>query len=194
MENQEHEVAENAVSYKDLYEKAMDDLTKSCIVEMELMTALGNLLKVAENNICSHEETYRGGAIWEICSACGAKWADDQGGKPEFKWPDAVEKARELISSKASGASGVPTPGNFARAKEIISTWPQWKLDYRLVPGAKKSDGKEGYLVSLSDVFEAGQWWVSELESAVANGTPDQQRAVAVVHNLLRQIAMGRVR
>ncbi len=35
------------------------------------------------------------------------------------------------------------------------------------------------------DVFEEGQWWLVELDSIVANGTPDQRRAMAVVRNLL---------
>jgi hypothetical protein len=36
----------------------------------------------------------------------------------------------------------------------------------------------------LSD-FQEGQWWVKELDELVKNGTSDQKRAVAVVHNLL---------
>lgn len=35
------------------------------------------------------------------------------------------------------------------------------------------------------DVFEEGQWWLVELDSIVANGTPTQRRAMAVVRNLL---------
>ncbi|MNY39932.1 hypothetical protein D3C86_1746430 [compost metagenome] len=56
-----------------------------------------SLLSHIERNTCEHEETYRGGAIWEICRMCGAKWADDEGGRPEFKWPDYAEEARELL-------------------------------------------------------------------------------------------------
>lgn len=40
----------------------------------------------------------------------------------------------------------------------------------------------------LRDFLE-GQWWVKELDAVVANGTHDQKRAVAVVHNLLRVVA-----
>jgi hypothetical protein len=40
----------------------------------------------------------------------------------------------------------------------------------------------------LSD-FSADQWWLPELDAAVANGTHDQKRAVAVVRNLLATIA-----
>ena len=57
------------------------------------------LVREVERNTCAHEETHRGGFNWEICDMCGAKWADDEGGKPEFKWPDAVEKARAMLAA-----------------------------------------------------------------------------------------------
>ena len=57
------------------------------------------LVRELERNTCAHEETHRGGFNWEICDMCGAKWADDKGGKPEFKWPDAVEKARAMLAA-----------------------------------------------------------------------------------------------
>jgi hypothetical protein len=59
--------------------------------------ALRALLKYAEFNICQHENTHRGGAIWEICSDCGAKWADDEGGKPIFVEPEEITKARAAL-------------------------------------------------------------------------------------------------
>ena len=59
---------------------------------------LEDLVVHIEDNTCTHENTYRGGAIWEICDDCGDKWADDRGGKPAFKWPDCVEKARALLN------------------------------------------------------------------------------------------------
>jgi ribosomal protein L37AE/L43A len=62
-----------------------------------LREALRALLEHVEKETCLHEEIYRGGAIWEICRDCGAKWADDEGGKPEFKWPQAVEQARAAL-------------------------------------------------------------------------------------------------
>lgn len=43
--------------------------------------------------------------------------------------------------------------------------------------------------ITLKEKFTADQWWLPELQAAVENGTPDQKRAVAVVRNLLRQIA-----
>ena len=36
--------------------------------------------------------------------------------------------------------------------------------------------------------FQEGQWWVEELDGMVKSGTPDQKRAVVVVHNLLTQL------
>jgi hypothetical protein len=40
----------------------------------------------------------------------------------------------------------------------------------------------------LSD-FQEGQWWLAELDAAVANGTQEQKRAVSVVRNLLATLA-----
>lgn len=59
---------------------------------------LGELVRHIERNTCEHTETHRGGAIWEICDSCGMQWADDRGGKPEFKWPECIEKARDLLA------------------------------------------------------------------------------------------------
>ena len=47
------------------------------------------LLERDEQNTCTHEETHRGGFLWEICDQCGAKWAEEQGGKPD--WTDPPE-------------------------------------------------------------------------------------------------------
>jgi hypothetical protein len=51
--------------------------------------------KYVERQQCLHEETHRGGAIWEICSMCGCKWADDEGGKPEQLEPKEITHVRE---------------------------------------------------------------------------------------------------
>jgi hypothetical protein len=52
------------------------------IPKQKVISVLEDLLSYAESHTCLHEETYRGGNIWEICSNCGMKWADDEGGKP----------------------------------------------------------------------------------------------------------------
>ena len=64
------------------------------------------LVRHIESETCTHEETHRGGAIWEICDSCGAQWADDRGGRPEFTWPECVENARSMLAA-APATSGV---------------------------------------------------------------------------------------
>lgn len=80
-----------------------------CVVEVirqqsrdiaELREALGALLGYAESNLCTHDDTYRGGAIWEICRDCGAAWADDRGGKPPFSWPKEFVQARVALAKE----------------------------------------------------------------------------------------------
>ena len=58
-----------------------------------------------ERNTCMHEETHRGGVLWEICDLCGAKWADDRGGRPEFQWPDCVERAHEWLTQQQENSN-----------------------------------------------------------------------------------------
>lgn len=63
----------------------------------DLAFLVQGLLDHIETQTCTHENTHRGGVLWEICDDCGAKWADDEGGKPPFKWPPIVEHAREVL-------------------------------------------------------------------------------------------------
>lgn len=42
-----------------------------------------------------------------------------------------------------------------------------------------------GYAQPLTE-FREGQWWVKELDAMVKDASPDQKRAVAVVHHMLR--------
>ena len=62
-----------------------------------LREALQSLLNWGERQICSHDTTHRGGTNWEICDACGMKWADDEGGKPEFSEPLAIDRAHAAL-------------------------------------------------------------------------------------------------
>lgn len=57
-----------------------------------------DLLREYDRNTCQHEEKYRGGAIWTICSQCGAKWADDEGGFKPYVDPPAVVRARDFVN------------------------------------------------------------------------------------------------
>ena len=47
----------------------------------------------------------------------------------------------------------------------------------------------EGFIVFLTEKFEKGQWWVEEIEAVLCDGTDEQRRAVATLHNLLNQIS-----
>jgi hypothetical protein len=55
-------------------------------------------LGYAERQQCLHEETHRGGAIWEICDMCGSKWADDEGGKPKRSEPKEITHFRAILT------------------------------------------------------------------------------------------------
>lgn len=65
-----------------------------------LRDALKGLLDRDMRNTCQHEDTNRGGAIWEICSQCGAKWADDEGGIPEWKDPPEWKAAIDALAKR----------------------------------------------------------------------------------------------
>ena len=69
------------------------------VQEDAALQLIADLVRHIDRETCTHEETHRGGAIWEICNSCGSMWADDKGGKPEFKWPDCVEKARAFLDA-----------------------------------------------------------------------------------------------
>lgn len=68
---------------------------------------LAGLVKEIEHKTCDHGDTYRGGNIWTICQSCGKEWADDNGGKPEFKWPECVESARAILAAPQQAAEPV---------------------------------------------------------------------------------------
>lgn len=68
----------------------------------KLKAALSALLDRDHANTCQHENTHRGGVIWEICDDCGAMWADDRGGKPEWKDPQEwVNACAALAAAEA---------------------------------------------------------------------------------------------
>lgn len=64
----------------------------------KIIHTIQDLIGHIEKNTCPHEETYRGGTIWEICSSCGAKWADNEGGKPAYTTPKVILDAEDLIT------------------------------------------------------------------------------------------------
>jgi hypothetical protein len=85
--------------------------------------ALRDLTQWAENQICTHESTHRGGAIWEICDQCGAKWADDEGGKPGFKWPAEIEVARVLLAGSPAAAGAGDRSGGEGAGRKVGLGW-----------------------------------------------------------------------
>lgn len=72
------------------------------LVIQQLRDALEKITQFASVQICSHDETYRGGNIWEICSQCGAEWADGEGGKPEFVEPKQITEAIKALAIPTS--------------------------------------------------------------------------------------------
>lgn len=73
-------------------------------MKQRTVNIIKGLIDLVERNTCTHEETYRGGAIWTICSDCGEKWADDEGGFIPYKQPEALKAAYKLLDEKCKGA------------------------------------------------------------------------------------------
>ena len=81
------------------------------------------LLLRDQQNTCTHEETYRGGHIWTICRSCHSKWADDEGGMPEWKDPPAWGKAEQVIEALRAALAEQPQhPTVFCEAPKCIGT------------------------------------------------------------------------
>lgn len=62
------------------------------------LDVINSLLDYAWKQTCTHEETHRAGFLWEICDSCGCKWADDEGGRPEFETPKAIMDAEVYLA------------------------------------------------------------------------------------------------
>lgn len=168
-----------------------------------------NLVDHIERNTCEHHETYRGGAIWEVCSDCGAKWADDQGGKPSFKWPDAVERAREFLLAATPAAApdmvsvkqvdankycqilaalGMEEEGDPVAEVQNLQALAVTSILLDVVPGSDGM-GHEVYATSVEDVVEK----LSDLGSRLE----DYQLGIAVAPQALaghRDVAFEAVR
>ncbi|MGZ2787323.1 hypothetical protein AAER32_12855 [Pseudomonas aeruginosa] len=115
---------------------------------------LHGLVSEVERKTCCHEETHRGGAIWEICDSCGEKWADDEGGKPEFAWPESVEKAREFLATHPA----VEQAGGDERA--AFEQWLEQHMSHHISPEldlAKYEDSGEYRYNPAADYWKAWQ-------------------------------------
>ncbi|MDD3263447.1 MAG: hypothetical protein PHT94_00965 [Candidatus Nanoarchaeia archaeon] len=98
-------------------------------VVKDLIDSTKILLKKDFKNTCSHDEVYRGGAIWTICSQCGKKWADDEGGMSEYQDPEEWDDAQKAIDN---GEELLKRLEEFVKARYGIS--------YRAIT---KNDGKD---------------------------------------------------
>lgn len=83
--------------------------------------ALLTLLARDMGNTCQHENTHRGGAIWEICDDCGAQWADDRNPKPKWKDPKEWPAAEQAIDALAAMLAAAPqAPQQADRAMQAL--------------------------------------------------------------------------
>lgn len=89
---------ENCKRHYDENNRLADECKMLAALLREAGEVLDRLLRRDEINTCQHDETHRGGVLWEICDSCGAKWAEDEGGKPEWKDPQEWIDARDIIS------------------------------------------------------------------------------------------------
>ena len=59
-----------------------------------ILAALQGLLDYVDRQTCTHEDRTRAGTNWTICTACGKKWADDEGGFQAHADAPEVGRAR----------------------------------------------------------------------------------------------------
>lgn len=134
------------------------------------MELLRGLVSEIERQTCEHEETHRGGAIWEICDSCGAKWADDEGGKPEFEWPESVEKAREFLAAHPT----VEQAGGDERALQAEGAQGE-----RRITISEESCGTKVILSSGTFTVEEVNSAVQEQRAALAQPSPAEDMSAA---------------
>lgn len=70
--------------------------------EAKALALVKRALDYADRQICRHEDTHRGGAIWTICSHCDQKWADDDGGFKPSSWPEIFDEAMAELQAQAA--------------------------------------------------------------------------------------------
>ncbi len=62
-----------------------------------LENALRQCLREIDKNTCQHEDVCRAGTIWTICSQCGAKWDDGDGGFRPHDTPQWLYDAWDIL-------------------------------------------------------------------------------------------------
>jgi hypothetical protein len=129
----------------------------------ELLKALQAVLAYAERRTCSHDETHRGGTLWEICDSCGAKWADDEGGKPEWVEPKELEEAHRLLNKyKTLGEQCEP------KAKTLKRLRLSWKVGgaegHGLTASLDLRQNLEAWCEFNNEKHGPGTHWIEEIE------------------------------
>jgi hypothetical protein len=76
-----------------------------------------------EQPICHHDETYRAGAIWEICSQCGKKWADDV--NPRQKWKLVPTEPTEAMLAEIHLVEEFTLKAMIVRYKAMLDVAPE---------------------------------------------------------------------
>ncbi|HEJ5892299.1 hypothetical protein [Pseudomonas sp. 17033095] len=129
---------------------------------------LHGLVREVERKTCCHEETHRGGAIWEICDSCGAKWADDEGGKPEFAWPESVEKAREFLATHPAVEQAGGDERDFqAKGAQEVPSPVSKEYDRHLIGLLRKGEALPGHQEEAADEIERLRDWNDHLNNTV---------------------------
>jgi ribosomal protein L37AE/L43A len=72
------------------------------VKKIDVAQSMRLLIKEVDRNTCQHDETHRAGVIWTVCSQCGKKWADDEGGFKPYVEPTWLSKARGILQELES--------------------------------------------------------------------------------------------
>jgi hypothetical protein len=157
----------------------------------DLRKALEAVTRFAESQICMHGETHRGGAIWEICDQCGAEWADDKGGKPEFKWPAEIELARAALAR-----APLPAQGNLRSVATVRVTNNGYGMELSTYIAYALPEGMHELYAAPVQVVDVARdaaqpdfmkWWTSietdVRKSMLVWANRDRER----LHSLIRQ-------
>lgn len=114
----------------------MNEITK------ELLDALKGMMQRDERNTCQHENVRRGGVIWTICEDCGSKWADDEGGMPEWRDPKewiaaraAIAKAEDALAEPQADEDGwIPWSGGECPINNGVWFWLRFRNGHQFGP------------------------------------------------------------
>jgi hypothetical protein len=128
----------------------------------ELAKALKALLKRDEKNTCQHENTYRGGLLWEVCADCGMRWADERGGKPAWEDPPEWSQAYDALA-KYDASEGRGIEVGSVKDKEKITNLKYKELLYVLQKARQCVQvANEDAEATFDDTRDAAQFMLME--------------------------------